>query len=132
MKVKTQKKNKGMTLIEITLVIAILLSLIAILFLGISAYKKGADRSKCILTASSMEKLIISHGNMYDYEPGDTTPAGILWDSNFQYLSEEPNCPASSSSNYTYTNTMPTGVSGTDPYATCGFDSTLHPYEPYD
>jgi len=67
-----------MTLIEITLVIAILLGLIAILFLGISAYKKGSDRSKCILQMSTVEKLVISHGNMYEILPGQALLNGLL------------------------------------------------------
>ena len=70
MKVKVQnKRQKGMTLIEITLVIAILLGLIAILFLGVTAYKKGGDRAKCILQLSMLEKLAISHGNMSEVSP---------------------------------------------------------------
>ena len=67
-----------MTLIEITLVIAILLGLIAILFLGIFAYKKGADRSKCILQMSTLEKWAVSHGNMFEVSPSGVLLNGVL------------------------------------------------------
>jgi len=70
MKINTIKSNrlnkKGMTLIEISLVVALLLSLIAILFLGIAAYKRGADRSKCILQIASVQKSVRSHQNMFE------------------------------------------------------------------
>lgn len=75
MKINTIKSNrlnkKGMTLIEISLVVALLLSLIAILFVGIAAYKKGADRSKCLLNISSIQKAARSHQNMYELNAGD-------------------------------------------------------------
>lgn len=141
MKVKVQnKKQKGMTLIEITLVIAILLSLIAILFLGINAYKKGADRSKCILTMASVEKLVISHGNMYDVPPLPTgsssdaasaLPVTILTETQYAYLATEPRCP-SDPGNYTFTGFMPNGEANTDPYTICANSSPTHPFRPYD
>lgn len=69
MKINTPTRRlnkKGMTLIEISLVVALLLSLIAILFLGIAAYKKGADRAKCVIQLSSVQKAVRSHQNMFD------------------------------------------------------------------
>ena len=44
----TQKKaaKSGMTLIELTVVILVLLSLISILFVGARAWKKGSDRAR--------------------------------------------------------------------------------------
>ncbi|MCF6314202.1 MAG: type II secretion system GspH family protein [Verrucomicrobiales bacterium] len=137
---KLNKKQKGMTLIEITLVIAILLSLIAILFLGINAYKKGADRSKCILTMASVEKLVISHGNMYDVPPlptGSTSdaasalPVSILTEVQYAYLAQPPVCPTNPA-NYTFTGFMPNGEADSDPYTSCGQAAPPHPFRPYD
>jgi type II secretory pathway pseudopilin PulG len=39
-------RARGLTLIEITLVIAVLIGLISILFIGISAYREGQQRAK--------------------------------------------------------------------------------------
>lgn len=66
--------KKGMTLIEISLVVALLLSLIAILFVGIAAYKKGADRSKCVINITSVQKAVRSHQNMYEMKAADALP----------------------------------------------------------
>jgi prepilin-type N-terminal cleavage/methylation domain-containing protein len=38
--------RQGLTLIEVSLVIALLLGLISIVFLGIGSYRKGADKAK--------------------------------------------------------------------------------------
>jgi len=129
MKIKTQnKRQKGMTLIEITLVIAILLGLIAILFLGISAYKKGSDRSKCILQMSTIEKLVISHGNMYEILPGQALANGLLVSEG--YLPSAYLCPADSTI-YAYLDVMPTGATGTAAYASCDNAAPTHPFAPY-
>jgi type II secretory pathway pseudopilin PulG len=65
MKLNLNKKGQaGMTLIEITLVIAVLLGLISVLFIGVGAYKKGADRAKCILNISSVQKAVRSYSNL--------------------------------------------------------------------
>lgn len=39
----------AMTLLELTVVIMVLLSLISILFIGARAWKRGSDRTGCIL-----------------------------------------------------------------------------------
>jgi prepilin-type N-terminal cleavage/methylation domain-containing protein len=46
---QTMKRKSGMTLLELTVVILVLLSLISILFVGARAWKKGSDRSANIM-----------------------------------------------------------------------------------
>jgi len=116
-----------MTLIEITLVIAILLGLVAILFIGIYAYKKGGDRSKCLLQLSTLEKLSISHGNMYEIKPGEALPNAVLISEG--YLPVAYTCP--DTGNYTYTDLMPTGVLGATAYSSCDNTAPTHPFTPY-
>lgn len=107
------KRQKGMTLIEITLVIAILLGLIAVLFIGISAYKKGADNAKCILQMATIQKLIISYGNLNGLNSGAAASiADLITD---QYVSAAPKCPQGNSA-YTEAGTVP---DSTTPYLTC-------------
>ena len=47
---RNTKRASGMTLLELTVVILVLLSLISILFIGARAWKKGSDRAASILT----------------------------------------------------------------------------------
>ena len=106
-----------MTLIEITLVIAILLGLIAVLFIGISAYKQGADRAKCILQMATIQKLIISYGNLNALNIGDTaTIAFLITDG---YISAGPSCPAGGT--YSATDVLP---GSTDVFFPCDLTST--------
>lgn len=102
-----------MTLIEITLVIAILLGLIAVLFIGISAYKQGADNAKCILQMATIQKLIISYGNLNGLNSGAAaTIANLITD---QYVSAAPLCPQGNLA-YTPTDVVPDSIT---PFLTC-------------
>ena len=65
MKTKLNLKNaKGMTLIELTVVILVLLSLISVLFIGAKAWKDGADRADCIVYIGQFQKGVRSWGNI--------------------------------------------------------------------
>jgi len=75
---KTTKKQAGLTLIEITLVIAVLLGLISVLFIGVSAYKEGSNRSKCILTISNVQKAVRSYQNLYEIDNGEAMAYATL------------------------------------------------------
>ena len=68
---KSTQNSTGMTLIEVTLVIAVLLGLISVLFIGVKAYKRGSDRAKCILNVSTLQKAVRSHQNLHELEEGD-------------------------------------------------------------
>ena len=54
----TMKRKAGMTLLELTVVILVLLSLISILFIGARAWKKGADRAGCILNIRNVQQAV--------------------------------------------------------------------------
>jgi type II secretory pathway pseudopilin PulG len=68
----TTKRKAGMTLLELTVVILVLLSLISILFIGARAWKKGSDRAASILQIRNVQQAVRSHSNMYGKNPGDT------------------------------------------------------------
>jgi competence protein ComGC len=59
-----KRASAGLTLVEITLVIAVLLMMITVLFLGVNAYKKGSDRALCIQTISTVQKAVRSYANL--------------------------------------------------------------------
>lgn len=61
-----------MTLLEMTVVILVLLSLIGILFVGAQAWKNGSDRTLCIMNLQNVQKGVRSYSNLYGVEPGMT------------------------------------------------------------
>ena len=60
---RTTKRASGMTLLELTVVILVLLSLISILFIGARAWKKGSDRSANILNIRNVQQAVRAHAN---------------------------------------------------------------------
>lgn len=60
----------AMTLLELTVVIVIMLSLIGILAIGAKTWKNGSDRSVCILNLQAVQKGVRSFSNLYGYTPG--------------------------------------------------------------
>ena len=60
------KVKPGVTLIELTVVILVLLTLIAVLFVGAQIYKQGADRSACILNIRNIQLAVRSNENLND------------------------------------------------------------------
>lgn len=68
---KTNKSNKGMTLIELTVVILVLLSLISVLFIGARAWMRGSDRANAALLVRSAQQGVRSHANIMGVDSGD-------------------------------------------------------------
>ncbi|MBL9152584.1 MAG: type II secretion system protein [Verrucomicrobiales bacterium] len=105
MKLKLNKKGQaGLTLIEVTLVIAVLLGLISVLFIGVAAYKKGSDRAKCILNIATVQKAVRSYQNLYEKNIGDALVKGDVTGSG-KMIETEPTCPASGT--YTWGTAVP-------------------------
>jgi prepilin-type N-terminal cleavage/methylation domain-containing protein len=69
---QSMKAKSGMTLLELTVVILVLLSLISILFIGARAWKKGSDRSASILTIRNVQQAVRSFANMNGVAEGGT------------------------------------------------------------
>lgn len=67
--------KSGMTLLELTVVILVLLSLISILFIGARAWKKGSDRAASILQIRNVQQAVRSYANMNGKNPGDVVAA---------------------------------------------------------
>ena len=63
-------RHRGLSIIELTVVITILLTLISILFIGSRAWKRGSDRSRCVLTMRNVQVATRSYQNMYGYNYG--------------------------------------------------------------
>jgi prepilin-type N-terminal cleavage/methylation domain-containing protein len=55
--------QRGTTLVELSVVIAIILLLVSVLFISIDGWKKGADRAACIVNLSTLQKAVRSYEN---------------------------------------------------------------------
>ncbi len=73
----TKRTNKGMTLLELTVVILVLLSLISILFIGARAWKKGSDRAANILNIRNVQQAVRGHMNMFNIPTPATPGSGV-------------------------------------------------------
>ena len=67
---QSMKAKSGMTLLELTVVILVLLSLISILFIGARAWKKGSDRSANIMNIRNTQQAMRGHQNMKELVSG--------------------------------------------------------------
>lgn len=65
---------RGMTLLEMTLVLLVLFSLVSIVFVGATAWKRGAERSLCVVNIQAVQKGVRSFSNLYGYDPGASVP----------------------------------------------------------
>jgi len=68
-------RRKGVTLIELTVVILVLLTLISILFIGARAWQAGARRAQCILNQRNVQQAMRSMENL-DELVRDSTASG--------------------------------------------------------
>ena len=77
-KTLTTKRKAGMTLLELTVVILVLLSLISILFVGARAWKKGSDRSANIMNIRNTQQAMRGEENMKTLSAGDPFTSATL------------------------------------------------------
>jgi prepilin-type N-terminal cleavage/methylation domain-containing protein len=59
-----QARQRGTTLIELSVVIAVILLLVGVLFIGITAWKNGANKAACVLNISTAQKAYRGYQNM--------------------------------------------------------------------
>ena len=88
-----------MTLLELTVVILVLLSLIGILFIGARGWKRGTDRAGCILNHRITQQAVRSYQNMYGFSSGQPIDMSDKLIGPDKFLTE-PVCP--SGGTYTY------------------------------
>ena len=116
--------RRGITLLEISVVIAVLLALITMTFIGVNAWKNGANRTTCILNIRSVQMAVRGYGNINALEPGSTVTGVTLKDEIIganKRIAVEPDCPGGGA--YTFGgNTIP--AVGTL-YMTCSLAGTL-------
>ena len=59
-----------MTLIELTVILVVLLVFLGLTFIGVRAWKKGADRTACIMNIYQTQMAVRSFANMNGLSPG--------------------------------------------------------------
>ncbi len=125
------KRNAGMTLLELTVVILVLLSLITILFVGARAWKKGSDRSANIMNIRNVQQAVRGHQNMRGLNVGDAvteaTVFGAAGDGVGGYL-KKPSGPTTDIT-YAFTGTVPE-IGTLYTTVTYGGDATAEEYGP--
>jgi type II secretory pathway pseudopilin PulG len=90
---RNMKRASGMTLLELTVVILVLLSLISILFIGARAWKKGSDRAGCIMNIRNVQQAVRSHANMQGLNIGDTFVESEVIGAG-KFVEKTPTCPS--------------------------------------
>ncbi len=65
--------RSGMTLIELTVVILVLLSLVSILFVGAKAWKQGSDRAANVINLRNVQQAVRGHAAMNDIAQADAS-----------------------------------------------------------
>ena len=87
------KRQSGMTLIELTVVILVLLGLIAVMFIAATSWKRGSDRAACILNMRNVQQAVRGHQNITERAAGEA----IVWTQIIGaqgYLQLLPVCPS--------------------------------------
>jgi type II secretory pathway pseudopilin PulG len=85
-------RHGGTTLIELSVVIAVLLLLVGVLFIGITAWKNGANTAACVINLSSIQKAARGYANMNQLNTGAWLPITTLTTAGF--WGTVPNFPA--------------------------------------
>jgi type II secretory pathway pseudopilin PulG len=104
----------GFTLIEISLVIALLLGLIAVVFIGLGSYREGSNRAQCRMQLAAVQKAVRSYANLNNLVVGAAIDNALL--ANGTIMAVKPVCP--SGGTYAWAD-VATAI-GT-PYADCDF-----------
>jgi type II secretory pathway pseudopilin PulG len=78
-----QTHQRVTTLIELSVVIAVLLLLVGVLFIGITAWKSGANKAACVINLSSIQKAVRGYQNMNQLTTGGTLAVATLTSAGF-------------------------------------------------
>lgn len=60
----------GITLLELTVVLVVLLSLVGITMIGTHAWRRGSDRAGCVMNLRNVQTSVRAYQNTYGYQPG--------------------------------------------------------------
>jgi prepilin-type N-terminal cleavage/methylation domain-containing protein len=116
-------RQRGTTLIELSVVIAVILLLVSVLFIGIQAWKNGANAAACVVNLATMQKAVRGYQNMNQQAVGATITMASLVTQGF--FGAAPSCPGGGT--YNISGTVP--AAGTA-YAVCSLAGNTPPHAP--
>jgi type II secretory pathway pseudopilin PulG len=96
-------RQRGTTLVELSVVIAVILLLVGVLFIGVTGWKNAANQAACILNISTVQKAMRSYQNANLLNTGQALPIANLTTAG--YWTTAPACP--SGGTYTDPETVP-------------------------
>jgi prepilin-type N-terminal cleavage/methylation domain-containing protein len=113
--IKTNNKwarQRGTTLIELSVVIAVILVLASVLFIGVTAWRNQANQAAALVAMTSIQKAVRGEQNFNNLAEGAALPhANLVTDKYFAVL---PTDPTNSNNAFGYTDVVPvTGTSYT-------------------
>lgn len=114
-----------MTLLELTVVILVLMTLVSVLFFGAQAWKRGSDRALCIVNIQTVQKAVRSYSNMYGFSPGQNAPGlqdRIIGIGRFVEVS--PKCPGGGDYTFGQTHGSDTVPPMGELYLECSLESS--------
>jgi competence protein ComGC len=114
----TLRRPAGVTLIEVSLVIALLLGIVVLLFIGVGSLRKGSDKAKCKMQLASVQKVVRAQANFKDLAPGVTFATTEAFGAGMA-MENAPSCPAGGA--YTWLGAIP---SIGNAYGACDFADT--------
>ena len=89
-------RQSGTTLVELSVVIAVILLLVGVLFMGVTAWKNSANRAACFINLASLQKAVRSYQNSIS-DNATLTAAGYtmatVTTAPYNYLQTAPTCP---------------------------------------
>ena len=93
--IKTNRRalQSGTTLVELSVVIAVILLLVSVLFIGVTAWKNSANRAACLVNLATLQKAVRGYQNSHADDPTIVqVPANALITDG--YFGTAPTCPA--------------------------------------
>jgi hypothetical protein len=101
----------GITLIELTVVLFVLMMLASLAFTGARLWKRGSDRTLCIMNLHNVQKGVRAYANLYGLQPGQSVSGlrskviGLG-----RLIETEPACPGDGTYNFAEDLIPSTGV----------------------
>ena len=93
---RPQNLHRGLTTVELTVTLAAVLLLLGVTYLGAKAYKKGSDRTGCVLNIYTTQSAVRAYANLRGLGAGQEVRRGDLRRELMGpagFLGSEPACP---------------------------------------
>ena len=85
-------RQRGTTLVELSVVIAVILLLVSVLFIGVTAWRNSANRAACLVNLATLQKAVRGYQNSHADDPTivGVDMATLVAD---KYFQTAPVCP---------------------------------------